>query len=129
MLESWGCVVSSSAGVPQAATRADMLVTDYDLGDMHTGAECIAAVRAQEGFAVPALVVTGVAGFDQHRLDGLEPVRLLAKPARPAQLRAALMSLALEHTGDKLDQQPRSRPNAAAAERDVTLSARNNADA
>lgn len=129
LLESWGCVVSSSAGVPYTATGADMLVTDYDLGDMHTGAECIAAVRAQEGFAVPALVVTGVAGFDQHRLDGLEPVRLLAKPARPAQLRAALMSLALEHAGSDADQQPRSRPNAAAAERDVTLSARNNADA
>jgi hypothetical protein len=86
-------------------------------------------VRAREGFAVPALVVTGVADFDQQRLEGLEPVRLLAKPARPAQLRAALMSLALEQTGGDADQKPRSRPNAAAAERDVTLSARNSADA
>lgn len=129
LLESWGCIVSSSGGIPEIPTGADILVTDYDLGDRHTGAECISAVRAREGFAVPALVVTGVADFDQQRLEGLEAVRLLAKPARPAQLRAALMSLALEQTGGDADQKPRSRPNAAAAERDVTLSARNSADA
>lgn len=96
LLESWGCRVTSGNGVPKNATDIDMIITDYDMGDGITGIDYIKKIRQHAGFAIPTLIVTGVAELDNKAIQTLEAVHVLAKPARPAQLRAGLMSLTLQ---------------------------------
>lgn len=70
-----------------------MIVADYDLGQEATGVDCIDNLRAQRGWEVPALIMTG---HDLEKIQAIvqgRNIELLAKPVRPAQLRAALWAL------------------------------------
>jgi len=96
LLDHWGCDVSASDRVPTSPTGADVLLTDYDLGNGSTGVDCAKAVFALDGRSVPVLIVTAVSEPNISGLDGLSQVIVLSKPTRPAQMRSALLSLVLE---------------------------------
>jgi DNA-binding NtrC family response regulator len=73
------------------SSDCDIVIADFDLGTKVSGAECIAAIRAQRGWEVPALVITG---HDIERIrQSLQNmnVSVLAKPVRPPELRAVLL--------------------------------------
>ena len=70
-----------------------MIVADYDLGQEATGVDCIEGLRAQRGWEVPALIMTG---HDLEKIQAIvqgRNIALLSKPVRPAELRAALREL------------------------------------
>jgi DNA-binding response OmpR family regulator len=63
------------------------------VGPQASGIDCIDQLRAQRGAEVPALIMTG---HDIDKLQGALQARgiaVLAKPVRPAELRAALRGL------------------------------------
>lgn len=99
LLGKWGCVVQCESTVPSNAPACDLVITDFDLNEQFNGADCIARVREAAQRPIPALVMTG---HDIKRVrDALaDPaIPILAKPFRPAELRAAIVSqqLALGH--------------------------------
>ncbi len=104
MLRRWGCIVQAEIAPPPIPADCDMVITDFDLGDRQTGADCIAMVRESIRRRVPALVMTG---HDEARVraeldDATIPV--LTKPVRPAELRSVLNTLALANAAQKTDQ-------------------------
>ncbi|QXH59004.1 ATP-binding response regulator [Pseudomonas maumuensis] len=93
LLQRWGCEVQAESSPFGLASDCDVIVADYDLGPQATGIDCIDQLRAQRGAEVPALIMTG---HDIDRLQGALQARgiaVLAKPVRPAELRAALRGL------------------------------------
>ena len=92
MLERWGCEVDAVAQCPCEPEPCDLIITDYDLNNSVTGADCIKQIRAHRGRHVPAIIITG---HDVSRVEELlddDETPLLKKPVRPAELRAAVMS-------------------------------------
>ena len=95
LLRKWGCDVQAEAGIPEAIDAPDLLVTDFDLGNGVTGAECIAAVRRLAGRDVPTVVISG---HDEARVReelGTADMPILAKPVRPAELRSVVVAKSL----------------------------------
>lgn len=93
LLQRWGCEVQAESSPQDLSSDCDVIVADYDLGPQATGIDCIDQLRAQRGACVPALIMTG---HDIDRLHGALQARgiaVLAKPVRPAELRAALRAL------------------------------------
>lgn len=91
LLSNWGCVVQPERGIPAGDATCDLVLADYDLGNGVTGADCIAKVRASNGWAVPAVIISG---HDQQGiLDEMEDkeIPILAKPLEPAELRSVLL--------------------------------------
>lgn len=93
LLRRWGCEVQAESSPQGLASDCEVIVADYDLGPQATGIDCIDQLRAQRGQVVPALIMTG------HDIDRLQAalherdIAVLAKPVRPAELRAALREL------------------------------------
>ncbi|WP_194790773.1 hybrid sensor histidine kinase/response regulator [Pseudomonas sp. UFMG81] len=93
LLQRWGCEVQAETSPEGLVSDCDVIVADYDLGPQATGIDCIDRLRAQRGYAVPALIMTG------HEIDRLQGalqargIAVLAKPVRPAELRLALRAL------------------------------------
>jgi len=93
LLQRWGCEVQAQASPLGLTSECDVIVADYDLGQEATGVDCIDSLRAQRGWEVPALIMTG------HDLEKIQAVvhgrniALLSKPVRPAELRTALRAL------------------------------------
>ncbi|MBB5704252.1 signal transduction histidine kinase/CheY-like chemotaxis protein [Ochrobactrum daejeonense] len=95
LLEKWGCIVQAEPSPPREPANWDILITDFDLGGKRTGADCIATVRKLAQRQVPAIVMTG---HDEGRVRAElvdERIPVLAKPVRPAEMRAVLTTLAL----------------------------------
>ncbi|QXI40786.1 ATP-binding response regulator [Pseudomonas xantholysinigenes] len=93
LLRRWGCEVQAESSPHGLSSDCEVIVADYDLGPQATGIDCIDQLRAQRGERVPALIMTG---HDLDRLQGALQARgiaVLAKPVRPAELRAALRTL------------------------------------
>ena len=93
LLQRWGCQVQAESSANGLSSDCEVIVADYDLGPQATGIDCIDQLRAQRGERVPALIMTG---HDLDRLQGALQARgiaVLAKPVRPAELRAALRAL------------------------------------
>jgi signal transduction histidine kinase/CheY-like chemotaxis protein len=90
MLDAWGCKVSAFTAIPEKIDQYDLIITDYDLGDGKSGADCIAVIRQANRWPIPAIIVTG---HDEGRItrevDDLE-ISVLKKPVRPAELRSAI---------------------------------------
>lgn len=90
MLESWGCRATAFTAIPDKMDDFDLVITDYDLGDGKTGADCINIVRERVGWPLPAIIVTG---HDEGRIEreiGDPQILVLKKPLRPAELRSAI---------------------------------------
>jgi signal transduction histidine kinase/CheY-like chemotaxis protein len=90
MLDAWGCKVSAFTAIPEKIDEFDLIITDYDLGEGKTGADCIAVIRQANRWPIPAIIITG---HDEGRItrevDDLD-ISVLKKPARPAELRSAI---------------------------------------
>jgi signal transduction histidine kinase/CheY-like chemotaxis protein len=94
LLVRWGCVVRAEAAPPEEAEGCDVIIADHDLGGAETGAEAIVRLRRRRGAPVPAILITGHDGLGETVGD---EVPVLAKPVRPAELRAAIASQWLDH--------------------------------
>jgi signal transduction histidine kinase/CheY-like chemotaxis protein len=98
LLRGWGCLcdTASSLGEARALAREhapSVLISDYRLREQHTGAEAIAALRAELGSEIPALMVTGDTTPERLREAMASSIPLLHKPVAPDQLRSALTAL------------------------------------
>ena len=99
LLMSWGCEVQPFTGIPQQWQPCDLIIVDFDIGGGVTGADCIAAVRAQAGLRsepnIPAIVMTG---HDEVRVSGIlddDRIPILKKPIRPAEMRSSIAAMRL----------------------------------
>lgn len=92
LLVSWQCRVESFLALPGYRQDCDVIVTDFDLGGGVTGADVIAAVRAQAGRKIPAVVITGHDGPHIAAEIDEPDIPILRKPLRPAELRSALLA-------------------------------------
>ncbi|AHL34416.1 histidine kinase [Pseudomonas brassicacearum] len=93
LLEKWGCEVQTHSDGQGLTSDCDIIIADFDLGTKVSGSECIAVIREQRGWEVPALVITGheIARI-RESLQSLN-ISVLAKPVRPPELRAVLLEL------------------------------------
>ncbi len=98
LLHSWGCVCDTAGSISEALALAQtcrpaLLITDYRLREQHTGAQAIAALRAQSGTHLPALMITGDTAPERLREALAAGVPLLHKPVLPARLFATMTQL------------------------------------
>ncbi|MDM0001459.1 hybrid sensor histidine kinase/response regulator [Variovorax sp. J22P240] len=96
LLSAWGCEcdVADSIEEAQALARAHppgLVISDYRLRELRTGAEAIAALRAEFGEKLPALLITGDTAPQRLREARATGVPLLHKPVSPNQLYHGLM--------------------------------------
>jgi signal transduction histidine kinase len=98
LLRGWGCacVAAESIAEAQAAARAyrpDIVISDYRLREHRTGVEAIAALRAEFGADLPALLITGDTAPERLREARASGVPLLHKPVSPSLLYRRLESM------------------------------------
>ena len=91
LLADWGCECDAADTIEEALALAraqmpDVVISDYRLRELRTGAQAIAAVRAQLGREVPALLVTGDTAPERLRDAAASGLRLLHKPVWPTDL-------------------------------------------
>ena len=98
LLRDWGCAceaVESIEAALEAARRhrPDIVISDYRLREQRTGAQAIAALRAELGADLPALLITGDTAPDRLREAQASGVPLLHKPVSPSLLYRRLVSM------------------------------------
>ena len=92
LLRSWGCEVTTATSIPTGAVACDLVITDFDLDRSASGADCIAYLNRLQGRRIPAVVVTGHDIPQVQQALGDPEIPVLAKPVRPAELRALLLA-------------------------------------
>ena len=95
LLTAWGCECDVADSIEDALALArrrtpDVVISDYRLRGQQTGAGAIAALRAEHGSTLPALLVTGDTAPQRLREARASGVPLLHKPVVPAQLHHGL---------------------------------------
>jgi two-component system, sensor histidine kinase len=95
LLQSWGAVCDAAESIDEALALVrlrvpQIVISDYRLREQRTGAQAIAAVRAELGFEVPSLLVTGDTAPQRLRDAQATGVQLLHKPVNPADLYQAI---------------------------------------
>ncbi len=91
MLTGWACLCDTAESIEEALALARvrppaLVISDYRLRGHRNGAEAIAALRAELGDTLPALLVTGDTDPARLREAHDSGVALLHKPVSPAQL-------------------------------------------
>lgn len=100
LLSGWGCRVLTAsheaaalAMLDQEDRVPDLILADYHLDEGATGDDAVQAVRRHCGSAIPAIVITADRTPElRDRMRG-EGFHILAKPVKPAQLRALISRL------------------------------------
>jgi signal transduction histidine kinase/CheY-like chemotaxis protein len=98
LLRVWGCRAEGVESIEDALDSArrfppDVLLTDYRLRGQRTGAQAVAALRAELGEHLPAILVTGDTGPEGLR-DALgSATHILYKPVSSHRLHLTLSSL------------------------------------
>ena len=92
LLRSWGCEVTTATSIPSGAVACDLVITDFDLDRSASGADCIAYLNRLQGRRIPAIVMTGHDIPHVQQTLGDPEIPVLAKPVRPAELRALLLA-------------------------------------
>ncbi|KTT12651.1 histidine kinase [Pseudomonas oryzihabitans] len=92
LLRSWGCTVTTATHIPANAVDCDLVITDFDLDRSASGADCLAYLNRLQGRRIPAIVVTGHDIPQVQQALGDPEIPVLAKPVRPAELRALLLA-------------------------------------
>jgi len=92
LLRSWGCAVTTATHIPVNAVACDLVITDFDLDRSASGADCLAYLNRLQGRRIPAIVVTGHDIPQVQQALGDPEIPVLAKPVRPAELRALLLA-------------------------------------
>ena len=95
LLAQWGCTVEAVESIEQAVALArsfapEVLISDYRLRAQSTGLDAIAAVRAELGSDLPAVLITGDTAAERLREALSGGVPLLHKPVAPSELYRAL---------------------------------------
>lgn len=95
LLGTWGCVCDLADSIEEAQAlarlnRPGLVISDYRLRDARTGAEAIAALRAEFGDELPALLITGDTAPERLREARASGVPLLHKPVSAEQLHDGL---------------------------------------
>ena len=100
LLRQWGCrlrLASSTAearsAIADGAWLPDILLADQHLDGRDRGTATIRLIRRTVGQEVPAVVVTAAPSEALARATRRAGIELMAKPVKPAQLRALLMHL------------------------------------
>jgi len=98
LLRGWGCLCDTAGSLDEALALArelapGVVISDYRLREQRTGAEAIAALRAQLASEVPALMITADTAPERLREAMASGVPLLHKPVAPDQLHSALAAL------------------------------------
>ncbi|WP_143684734.1 hybrid sensor histidine kinase/response regulator [Variovorax sp. KK3] len=98
LLMAWGCTCDTADSIEdaQALARArepELVISDYRLRELRTGAEAIATLRAEFGYDLPALLITGDTAPQRLREARATGVPLLHKPVLPSQLYRAMMAV------------------------------------
>jgi len=96
LLEKWGCRVIAAASLAESlaalerdGAQPDAIVADYHL-DESDGIAVVAALRENFGKALPAILITAERSTDALTRAASHDIRVLAKPLKPAALRALL---------------------------------------
>ncbi len=96
LLTGWGCQVimarsldEARAALAEAGAPPDAIISDYRLRDAINGVEAIAAIEAEVGHELPAILITGDTAVKPGESEG-RSYRILHKPVQPARLRAFL---------------------------------------
>ncbi|MDE2220545.1 MAG: PAS-domain containing protein [Gammaproteobacteria bacterium] len=98
LLQGWGCVVTLASSGKEAlqlaasCPAADLLLVDYRLTD-GVGPGFVADLRRLWGAAVPVIVISAERDPALRASMRDQEISFLAKPVRPAELRALLMQL------------------------------------
>lgn len=105
LLRDWGCACVAVDTVEAALDaarvyRPDIVISDYRLREQRTGAEAIAALRAEFGADLPALLITGDTAPERLREARASGVPLLHKPVSPSLLYRRLESMLPDAKGD-----------------------------
>ncbi|PMQ03240.1 Sensory/regulatory protein RpfC [Dyella sp. AD56] len=98
LLRSWGCHCFVAQSYDEALQLArshgpELVISDYRLRERQTGAEIIAALRAELGSGLPALIVTGDTAPQRLREATSSGIPLVHKPVSPVQLYHAMVSI------------------------------------
>jgi CheY-like chemotaxis protein len=100
VLDGWGCRLVGAASGEEAVARLaaaavipDLVVADYHLDDGALGTGAIRALRARYGSRLPALVISGDRSPEVRASTKAAGYSFLAKPTRPARLRAMISYL------------------------------------
>ena len=96
LLRSWGCQCHTAGSIDEALDLASaqalaIIISDYRLRGLRTGAHAIADVRALLGTDTPAFIVTGDTAPERLREASASGIPLLHKPLLPDQLYRALV--------------------------------------
>lgn len=99
-LAQWSCQVMSAC-TPKDATdmlrqskqRPDLMIVDQHLGQPQTGLELVSQIRAQQGAAVPAILITADKSSELKQAAELARCQFLVKPFEPAVLHALICKL------------------------------------
>ena len=97
-LEEWQfrCLPADSierALIVAAGHPPDLIISDFRLREHQTGAEAISQLRAQAGYTLPALLITGDTAPERLREAAECGVPLLHKPVEPARLYRQIVAL------------------------------------
>jgi len=98
LLRVWGCRAEGVESIEEALASArvfppDVLISDYRLRENRTGVQAIAALRAECGEHLPAILVTGDTAPDPLRDAHGSATHLLHKPISTHQLHTILWNL------------------------------------
>ncbi len=98
LLQSWGCQCDTADSIEEALisahlARPDILISDYRLRELRTGAQAIAELRAFLGPHTPALMITGDTAPERLREALASGILLLHKPVKPEQLYQAMVDV------------------------------------
>ncbi|UYM15560.1 PAS domain-containing hybrid sensor histidine kinase/response regulator [Endozoicomonas euniceicola] len=98
LLQRWGCKVECADGRDQAVhiierQVSDVLLMDYQLEEHCNGIELIQKLREIGGHNIPAVLITANTRQNLREQCLEQGIRFLAKPVKPAALRALLTSV------------------------------------
>lgn len=106
LLRDWGCACEAAESIEEALALArvhppGLVISDYRLREERTGVHAIAALRAEFGPQLPALLITGDTAPERQREVLTSGVPMLHKPVAPDQLYRALTGLLSECNADR----------------------------
>ena len=100
LLQEWGCLVTTAVSGEHALAQLtdltqppDLIISDYRLRDLETGAELIYKLRRHFHRAIPGILVTGDTTSEVLKQAEASGFRLLHKPVMPPKLRALMAYL------------------------------------
>lgn len=98
LFQSWGCQCSAAESIESAValalnTEPLIIISDYRLRNLETGAQAITAVRHACDKDIPALLITGDTAKDRLIEATNSGIPLLNKPVSPSMLHAKILDL------------------------------------